>query len=173
MPPKAVKKRKRGRQYKDPIVGQKFGKLLIMKRLPDRKTGARNVRAVVLCQCDCGTRIDIPRYYIMRKGNPRTHCGCETGSSIQKKFAPEFGIWKMMQVRCYDETHVSYKEYGGRGIRVYFLWLQAFETFLQDMGPRPTPFHSIDRKDPNGNYEPTNCRWATATEQAANKRKSK
>ena len=170
MPPKAVKKRKRGRQYKDPIVGQKFGKLLVMRRLPDLKQGARNVRARVLCQCDCGKRITITRYYIMRKSHPRTHCGCEAFNSIHKQFAPEYGIWKMMQTRCYDAAHISYPEYGGRGIRVCIRWLSSFEHFVEDMGPRPTPFHSIDRKNPNGNYKPANCRWATASEQAANKR---
>lgn len=76
----------------------------------------------------------------------------------------------MMQTRCYDDTHVSYPNYGARGIRVAVRWLSSFEHFLEDMGPRPTPFHSIDRKDPNGNYESKNCRWATAKEQAANKR---
>ncbi len=165
-----VKKRKRGRQYKDPIVGQKFGKLLVMKRLPDRKQGARNVRAIILCQCDCGKRVDIPRYYVMRKGNPRTHCGCELSNSIQRKFAPEYGIWKGMQTRCYVSTHISYPQYGALGVRICVRWLSSFEDFLEDMGPRPTPFHSIDRKNPKGNYEPKNCRWATATEQAQNKR---
>ena len=76
----------------------------------------------------------------------------------------------MMQARCYTETQVSYKDYGGRGIRVCVRWLASFEDFLEDMGPRPTPHHSIDRKDPNGNYKSNNCRWATAKEQAANKR---
>jgi hypothetical protein len=170
LPIGTTKKRKRGRQYKDPIVGQKFGKLLVMRRLPDRKQGARNVRAIVLCQCACGKRTTIPRYYIMRKNNPKTHCGCETGGSIQRRFAPEYGIWRMMQTRCYDETHVSYKDYGGRGIRVCVRWLSSFEDFLEDMGPRPTPHHSIDRRNPNGRYESKNCHWATATEQAANKR---
>ncbi len=75
-----------------------------------------------------------------------------------------------MQTRCYDETHISYKDYGGRGIRVCIRWLSSFEDFIEDMGPRPTPFHSIDRKDVDGKYEASNCRWATAKEQAANKR---
>ncbi len=167
---KVAKKRKRGRQYKDPIVGQKFGKLLVMRRLPDRKTGARNVRAQVLLQCDCGKRLTIPRYYIMRKHNPRTHCGCESSDSIQRRFAPEYGIWNMMQTRCYNDSHISYPGYGAKGVRVCVRWLSSFEHFLEDVGPRPTPFHSIDRKDPEGNYEPDNCRWATAKEQAANKR---
>ncbi len=171
MPTKAkAKGRKRGRLYKDPIVGQKFGKLLVMRRLPDRKIGARNIRAQVLLQCDCGRRLTIPRYYIMRKQSPRVDCGCESANSIQRKFAPEYGIWKMMQVRCYDDKHVSYSGYGGRGIRVCVRWLASFEHFIEDMGPRPTPFHSIDRKDVDGNYEPSNCAWATAKEQAQNKR---
>jgi hypothetical protein len=141
-----------------------------MKRLPDRKSGARNVHAQIICQCDCGKRFTIARYYVMRKSSPRIDCGCGSANSIQRRFAPEYGIWRMMQTRCYDDAHVSYPGYGGRGIRVCVRWLSSFEHFLEDVGPRPTPFHSIDRKDPSGNYEPDNCRWATAKEQAANKR---
>lgn len=157
------------RQYKDPLVGTKVGKLLVMKRLPDKSTGAKNVRAVVLCRCDCGNITEMVRYYLIRS-NPKTHCGCEKTNSIVSKFPTEHGIWKMMQVRCYDEKHVAYKDYGGRGIRVCARWLADFEAFLTDMGPRPTPFHSIDRMDVNGNYEKSNCRWATPEEQRANQR---
>jgi len=81
--------------------------------------------------------------------------------------------------RCYVEKSDGYKQYGGRGIKVCDQWKglerdggDGFATFFADMGRRPTPKHSLDRKDSNGNYEPTNCRWATLQEQARNKRDS-
>jgi len=156
--------------HKDRIVGQKFGKLMVMQRLPSLKTGAPNVRARVLVQCDCGTRLELARYYLLRKHNPRTSCGCNSPrmNPLGKKFAPEFQVWSMMHVRCYDSGHTGYKHYGGRGIRVCAQW-HEFEPFLQDMGRRPSPAHTLDRINNDGNYEKMNCRWATFKEQAANK----
>lgn len=166
-----MKPNKERKNYHDPIVGKKFGKLLVMRRLPDRSKGAKNVRAVVSCKCDCGNTVEVVRYYLQRP-NPKTHCGCENTTSSKARFPGEYGIWNMMFKRCYDETHVSYKDYGGRGIRVAAPWHGNFDKFLEDLGPRPDPFFTLDRKDVNGNYSKENCRWATPKEQSANKRGS-
>lgn len=91
-----------------------------------------------------------------------------TGGSI----TPEYRCWSGIHARCYNKKTCAYRLYGGRGIKVCERW-HSFENFLADMGPRPSIAHSIDRIDPDGDYEPKNCRWATLIEQARNKRTNK
>lgn len=81
----------------------------------------------------------------------------------------EYRTWKMMRTRVNNPNFHKYPHYGGRGISIDPRW-DDFETFLSDMGPKPTPSHSIERVDVDGNYEPANCRWGTPTEQARNQR---
>ena len=84
-------------------------------------------------------------------------------------YSSEYRSWSSMLARCTNPKNDHYHNYGGRGIKVCKRW-KKFVNFYADMGPKPTPKHSLDRIDVNGNYEPTNCRWATTKEQRSNTR---
>lgn len=94
------------------------------------------------------------------------------GHTVSHTLTPEWRTWSAMRERCNTPSCRNYPDYGGRGISVCDRW-DVFENFLADMGFRPSDNHSIDRIDPNGNYEPSNCRWATRKQQGRNKRNNR
>lgn len=101
-----------------------------------------------------------------RKGRPMTHGGRANG-----KRTGEYNTWRAMKARCYYLRHKSYPDYGGRGITICAEWIHSFEKFRADVGERPEVEWTLDRIDPEGNYEPGNVRWASKTTQRMNQRR--
>ena len=94
------------------------------------------------------------------------------GAARRDQHTKEYRAWASMRRRCELPSQENYHLYGGRGITVHPAWAESFAAFLRDVGPSPSPKHSLDREDPNGNYVPGNVRWATTKEQTNNKRNS-
>ena len=152
------------------ISGQRFGQLTAIE--PSGIDLGR--RITWLCQCDCGRKTVIRGTYL-RKGST-VNCGCDDRRihiKHGKHQTPEYRTWDNMKQRCYNPNRAQFKYYGGRGITVHERWRDSFENFYEDMGPKPSQQHSIDRKEVDGNYGPDNCQWATKSEQQQNKRNSR
>jgi hypothetical protein len=94
------------------------------------------------------------------------------GDNRKLNEAPEYRAWVGMIQRCENPNLKNFSRYGGRGIKVCAAWRQSYLLFLKDMGRRPSPQHSLDRIDNDGDYEPSNCQWATASEQMHNTRRA-
>lgn len=149
---------------------QRFGRLMVLAVGQPSPSG----RTRWQCICDCGEAALIQATNL--KNGHTVSCGClrrESTSKRRKKhgFSNErlYNAWLSMRRRCESESSHAYKWYGGRGIKVCDRW-QLFENFMKDMGTPPSPKHSLDRIDCDGNYEPGNCRWATMKDQQRNRR---
>ena len=159
------------------LKAQRFGRLLVIDLLPQEKRRA----AVWQCVCDCGKRRNVSSSNL-RRGYTQS-CGCLRIENAKRTIlingdtsthnmtgSTEYRSWQSMKKRCYDVKDRYFKNYGGRGIKVCDRWVNSFEKFISDMGKKPSPELTLDRyPNKNGNYEPTNCRWATQLQQQNNR----
>lgn len=144
------------------IIFQRFERLVVQAKL-----GSISGRTHWTCLCDCG-KTTIVNTRDLRLGRVRS-CGCLMKKHGLSKTHPLYQVWLSMRERCNNPKCKGYPNYGGRGIKVDPLW-SSFERFVADMGERPKG-HSLDRKDNDGNYTPSNCKWSTPQEQALNSRR--
>jgi hypothetical protein len=161
------------------FVGMKVFQLTILEIIPGfypkgkKKDYGGHKHRQARCLCDCG--IESIKYYDSIRWHKTKSCGClgkKIGETHGLHKSSEYGSWDGMKRRCYNKAAKDYIRYGARGIIVCDRWKDSFENFFEDMGLKPTPQHSLDRINNDGNYEPSNCRWATPKEQANNRHNS-
>jgi hypothetical protein len=172
------------------LTGRRFGRLVVISK----SLGPSRYRKWICC-CDCGKEVMVIGNNLVR--GHTSSCGClkvEAGSRAGKASwmqnkpnnkthgqscidenhnqTREYNIWTHIKQRCYNPKRDNYRYYGGRGISMCQEWKDSYESFFHDMGTAPVG-HEIDRKDNDGNYEPSNCRWVTRAENLRHQRPRK
>lgn len=167
--------------------GEKFFRLTVISEAPSKKGSSGFPIYCVKTKCECGNELIVPEYKLRAKHTKS--CGCLQVEAAIKNLPPgthghsikqatrsvtiEYKAWLGMKARCDAKWGFVFKHYGARGIIVCDRWKDSFENFLADMGSHPGSGFSLDRIDANGNYEPSNCRWADWDTQRRNRRNNK
>ena len=159
------------------LTGKQFGRLMVLKQAGHDA----HKKIQWECSCTCGKKVIVNGASLLK--SVTKSCGClkkemdilthtmhgQRGSRTGKNYTKEYSAWKNMRTRCLFATGEDYHYYGGRGITICPEW-DSFEQFFKDMGPKPSALHSLDRKENDLGYSKDNCRWATGSEQAQNRR---
>jgi hypothetical protein len=146
------------------IQGKKFGRLTTIHNIVGRGW---------VCICDCGVAA-MQTASALTSGKAKS-CGCLKRDNMPalthgRAGTTEYRSWSSIKTRCFKTTDKQFRKYGARGITMCERWRDSFAAFFADMGPKPSPKHTVDRIDNDKGYEPSNCRWATGSEQCRNKR---
>jgi len=159
------------------VVGSRFARLTVLGETTRHVFPSGKSARQFICRCDCGTE-KIVLLQSLRAENTKS-CGCLViervrlpkthGATTNFYKTVEYRAWQNMRMRCENPNSTRYKRYGGRGIVVADRWRKSFQNFIDDMGSRPSPNHSLDRINPEQGYGPDNCRWATVSEQQNNR----
>lgn len=170
-----------------PEIGERFGRWVVIG--PPQWIETTQRRAAVPCRCDCGTERIVLVQSLRRTDRSTPSCGCwkreQSGTQAKRQWTkhghatagsnePLYRLWRRIRRRCYDPKAHNYKWYGGRGIKMWEPWRNDAGLFIdwieQNLGPKPSPKHSINRIDNDGDYEPGNLDWADPVQQAKNRR---